>query len=463
MVYNKVNMFKKAIIISFVFFVILAPAVQAEPLFNPNFIISDYDVTNYQTMNQFEIQRFLESKNSYLANYICQDNNGVSMKASSAIYKVATANRINPRFILVLLQKEQSLIEESQPDPKSLDWATGYGCPDGQACNTRWQGFWKQINSASLQFRDYLDNPNLYTYKKGNTYLFTNPYSSTKKELTSVTPINTATAALYNYTPHVYNGNYNFWKIWNRYFSRPGYPSGTLVRAKGESGIWLIQNGQRRPFLTRGAFSSRFDFKKVLDIAKADLANYEIGPAIKFPQYSIVRAPDKKLYLLVDDKKRPFASNEAFKKIGYNPDEVLDAAWEDVNSYQDGKMITTSEAYPVGALLQDKKTGAVYWISEGAKMPIIDPIIIKTRFKSKKPIVVSSERLKAYPSGAPLLLADGELVKLDKGFTIYVVENGSLRPISSMSVFESLGYRMANVVPINMALFKLYQIGETIN
>jgi hypothetical protein len=142
---------KKFIILSFVFLV-FAQTASAEAVFNPNYIISDYDVTNSRTMTQLEIQRFLESKNSYLANYFCTDNTGRSLRASEAIYNVATTNLVNPRFILVLLQKEQSLVESATPPtPRQLDWATGYGCPDGAACNVRWQGFWKQINSASLQ------------------------------------------------------------------------------------------------------------------------------------------------------------------------------------------------------------------------------------------------------------------------------------------------------------------------
>lgn len=456
-------MSKKFIFLSFAMFLI-AHSASAEAVFNPNYIISDHDVTNWQTMTQVEIQRFLESKNSFLASYLTTDNIGVTMKASEAIYKVAVTNLINPRFILVLLQKEQSLVENSTPPtPRQLDWATGYGCPDGAACNPRWQGFWKQINSASLQFRDYLDNPNLYTYKQNQTYKFTNPYSSTKKEITEVTPANNATAALYNYTPHVYNGNYNFWRIWNRWFTnQSGYPNGTLVRAEGENGIWLIENGRKRPFLTKGAFSSRFDIKKVLTIKKSELSRYETGLAIRFPQYSIVRSPAGSLYLLVDDKKRLFASAEAFKKIGYNPEEVLNATADDINGYLDGKVITTEEVYPTGTLMQDKKTGGIFWINEGVKSPIVDSTILKARFKNKKPIMATTAQLDKYPLGAPLLFADGELVKIDKGLSYYVVEGKTLRPIKSKAVFDSLGYSVSNVITIPVKVFQLYQAGDII-
>lgn len=429
------------------------------PNFDPNYIISDEEVLNQGTMTLSEIQTFLESKGSFLAKYTCQDNNGATLRASEAIYSVANTNRVNPRFILVLLQKEQGLLEDPAPSPSSLDWATGYGCPDGGGCNERWRGFWKQINSASLQFRDYIENPGLYKYQPTQTYTFSN----TDKDPMIVTPANKATAGLYNYTPHVYNGNFNFWKLWNRYFqSVDGYPDGSLLQAQGDSGVWLVQNGQKRPFASWGALISRFDPKKIIKVKPTDLNKYTQGVPIKFPQYAIVRAPDKKLYLLIDNKRRLFTTNEAFKKIGYNPEEIVTATADEINAYQEGKALTVNDAYPVGALLKDKKTGGVYWVSEDTKAPLIDPIFLKTKFKNKKPIVVTTEYLAKYKTVAPIKFDSGELVKFEGGFTIYVVDNSSLRPIASATDFESLGYKWANILTINTKILDLYNVGESL-
>lgn len=430
--------------------------------FDPNLIISDDEVLSQSTMTLPEIQSFLESKGSFLANYTCQDANGVTMKASEAIYTIANTNRVNPRFLLVLLQKEQGLVEDTAPQTSSLDWAAGYGCPDGGGCNERWRGFWKQINSASLQFRDYIENPGLYKYQPGQSYVFTNPYGAITQEPMTVIPGNKATAGLYNYTPHVYNGNYNFWKLWNRYFPGTinGYPDGSLLQAQGDKGVWLIQGGQKKPFASWGALISRFDPKKIIKVKPSDLNKYTQGTPIKFPQYAIVRAPDKKLYLLVDNKRRLFTTNEAFKKIGYNPEEIVNATAEEINVYQEGKALTVNDAYPLGALLKDKKTGAIYWISEDTKAPIIDPIFLKTKFKNKKPISVTSEYLAKYKTVAPIKFDSGELIKFEDGFTIYVVENSSLRPLSSSVDFDSLGYNRANILIVNSKILDLYTVGE---
>ncbi len=430
--------------------------------FNPNYIADEDDILNSATMTQAEIQGFLNAKGGYLANYTCSDINGNTLRSSEAIFQVAQTTRVNPRFILVLLQKEQGLVEDPSPKASALDWATGYGCPDGGGCNERWRGFYKQINSASLQFRDYIENPQLYKYQAGQSYTFSNPYGVITKDPIVVTPINRATAALYNYTPHVYNGNYNFWKLWKKYFLQEGYPSGTLLQVKGEAGVWLIQDGKKRPFQSRGALISRFDPKKIIIVQKADLDKYALGLPIKFPQYAIVRSPDKKLYLLTGDKKRLFATADAFKKIGYNPEEIINATVEEVSAYQDGKPITTGDVYPTGALLKDKKTGDIFWVEEGTKAPVSDPIFLTTKFKKKKPIVVSSEALAKYQDIAPVRFDSGELVKMDGGFLTYVIEGLTLRPIANNNDFEALGYKYSNIITITPEIFTSYTLGDTL-
>ncbi|MEI7620749.1 MAG: hypothetical protein WCJ57_04250, partial [Candidatus Falkowbacteria bacterium] len=383
-----------------------------DPEFNPGRIISDAEILNTNSMSLAEIQSFLNKQNSYLANYSTYNSHGTPNKtAAEIIYEASTANydcdgislssapteaekklkcrqvtTVNPKFLLVLLQKEQSLVSDTSPKQSQLDWATGYGCPDNWACNPYYKGFGKQVNSASLQFRYYMDHPSSYKYKAGNTYVFTNPYGVTNNEPMSVTIENTATASLYTYTPHVFNGNYNFFKLWKKYFPKNPlvYPDGTLLKVNGEVGVWLIDGGKKRPFLSRGALSTRFDEKKIITVEKSVMDNYEKGDAIKFPNYSIIRTPDGKRYLLVDSAKRLIANDEAFKKVGFNPDEVIDAPESDLASYSVGQALTVTSTNITGTLMQSTKNGGVYFVQDNTKAPLVDKILLSTKFKGKK-------------------------------------------------------------------------------
>jgi len=464
---------------SIILFFVIAISAKAA-VFDPNNIISNAEILDSTTMTLDEITDFLESKNSYLATYKTRDADGVIRSAAEIIYNAAVNNydcdgvtisenptlaekrqkcepiSINPQFLLVLLQKEQSLIEDENPEQSQLDWATGYGCPDGQACNERWKGFGKQVNSAALQFYDYIVNPKYYTYKAGYTYTLKN----TGKPDSIVIPKNQATAALYNYTPHVYNGNFNFFKLWLRYFTR-NYPNGSLLQAEGESGVWLIQDGKKRAFLSKTALTSRYDPNKILMVSKSDLDKYVTGNPIKFSQYSLVRSPSGTVYLIVDDKKRGIASQAAFREVGFNPEEVVNATWDDLSIYKEGEPITASSTYPTGALLQDKTTGGVYWVQEGKKSALLDAIFLKTKFKNRKIYPTDPIILGGYETISPVLFDDGELIQTP-GSGVYVIDGQKRRAITSGEIFINLGYKWENIITVPEGIFYLYREGKPI-
>lgn len=466
--------------------IIFPLTTKAENVFDPGLIISDQDMLNYKDLSLNEIQNFLNSQNSFLSTYTTTSSYGKEKTAAEIIYDASVNNydcegvtlsdkpteeerqakckkigTVNPKFLLVLLQKEQSLISEQSPKQSQLDWATGYGCPDNWTCNPYYKGFGKQINSAALQFRWYMLNPTKYTYQAGKTYTFKNSYASdaNKKEVT-VTIENDATAALYNYTPHVYNGNYNFWVLWNKYFPTEGYPDGTILKV-GED-YWLIQYGQKRKFSSISVLSSRYNSNRAVSVSASDLSPYEEGAPIKFHNYSIIMSPDGKLYLLVGEKKRLFSTTETFKKLGFNIEEIQNASWQDINSYQDGKEITVASAYPTGALLQNKKTGGVYWVEEETKAPLLDKVLLTTKFKGKTIVPVSEEELNLYQTVGPVKFDNGELLKANNSPAVYLIENGQKRAFATGVVFEELGYNWNSVITVSEKIIKLYPDGALI-
>ncbi|MCD4761892.1 hypothetical protein K8R32_02935 [bacterium] len=164
----------------FLFLVIIfIPKETQAATFNPNLIISDEEMLDSSSMTMVEIDLFLKSKNGYISKRTFKNHDGIAMTMAQIIYEAANnydcegielsdnptraeravkcpVSTINPKLLLVLLQKEQSLIEETDPTQRQLDWATGYGGPDGGGCNSRWEGIGKQINSAALQFFGYM-------------------------------------------------------------------------------------------------------------------------------------------------------------------------------------------------------------------------------------------------------------------------------------------------------------------
>lgn len=222
--------------------------------FEPGFIVSDYNFYNSDAMSEAEIQEFLESQKcvprdgvSCLADYRqtttsqpaeggqhCAPYRGARAEPASRILaKVSEACGISPRALLVLLQKEQSLL--TGPSEYGYQRAMGYACPDTADCDSEYFGFFNQVYNAAWQMRQYTEQPNRQ-YKIGVVPVQYHPNAACGAS--EVRIVNQATANLYNYTPYQPNlaatgdlagegdecsthGNLNFWLLYSKWFGDP--------------------------------------------------------------------------------------------------------------------------------------------------------------------------------------------------------------------------------------------------
>ncbi|OGY44446.1 MAG: hypothetical protein A2729_02165 [Candidatus Buchananbacteria bacterium RIFCSPHIGHO2_01_FULL_39_14] len=425
------------------------PVSAANYFFNPHFILTNEELTDYHSLSLSEIQYFLENKNSVLAKLILPDYQGVNKKAAEIIWQAAQESQINPRVLLATLQKEQSLITDLDPSQNQLDKAMGYRCPDDGVCSPKTLSFGKQVDGAAWQFRQYLNQPNLWTYQAGQQY---------EIDGYQITPVNQATAGFYNYTPH-YSGNKRFYQLYQEYFGR-NYPDGSLLKANDSPAVWLIESGTRRLITSWGILISRFDPKKILVVPRLDLEKYETAPEIKFHNYSLLKTPEGKIYLLVDTTLRYITSPEVFQRLGFNSDEVLEASIADLSGYTYGQEITSDSLYPTGALLQNKLSGGVYYVESGVKQPIYSREIMAVNFKNKILTQVSAEELGKYPDGEPVKFKDGELIKADNNNKVYVISDGNRRWIKTETAFVKFGYKWDNIVMTSKQAVDVHLLGE---
>lgn len=477
---------KKRIISSFTLFLLIFPFMVSALEVDFNNIISDEEAQDYSSMSQVQIKDFLREKDSFLANYwylgnnpapieIAQDPEAEYFKKRSAteiIYNAAQEARINPKFLLVMLQKEQSLVENDNPTERNLDFAMGYYCFDGQPCNPKYKGFGKQVRSTALQFRWYLDNIHEYTYQPGKSVCIDDPSPDlpcTTKG-TKVTPENKITASLYVYTPHIH-GNRLFATIWDRYgfagisgdLSSGILPAGALVKAKdSENGtIYLISQGQRRPFASITALVTRYDPGKILSLDQTEIEKYSEGPIIDFANYSVLQGQNGERYLIDGLKKRLIVSDEAFRKLGYNPAEVIQATESDLAAFDDSADLDDF-SNPFGELYQDMTTGSVFYVKDGQRHPIIDETIMRANYPDLTIKEVTSRTLEDMRYGGPIKLADGTLIKEESHKNVYVISEGKRRLIPDGQTFESLGYQWSNIIIVPSKVFNLHQASESL-
>lgn len=226
--------------------------------FDPGNLISDEEFFAPASMTAEAIQAFLVDRNPDCregfvcmkdyrettftrdATVLCKAYQGVENEtAAQIVAKVSEACGVSAEALLVLIQKEQSLVTLTAPSTTRFQRATGYACPDTAPCDERYFGFYNQVYNAARQFKRYSNPP-------GTSRFFTwFPVSQTSqvrfhpRVACGTTPVlmrNQATAGLHYYTPYTPNqvaltnlsstgdacsayGNRNFWRIYNYWFN----------------------------------------------------------------------------------------------------------------------------------------------------------------------------------------------------------------------------------------------------
>lgn len=429
--------------------------------FDPNYILDDNDIFDLQGMTRDKIQKFLESKGS-LGDYRTKDIDGIEKPASDIIWRVSTSYKLNPKYLMALMQKEQSLVEGPPPSQRALDWATGFAvcdsCSKDDPAIQAYKGFANQLEYAAKQHRErYL----FQILGKGATISGYAPGKTVTVDGQKVTPVNNTTAMLYTYTPHLH-GNLNLWRIWQRWYAM-NFTDGTIVKAKTSGKTYLIRGDEKRLFKSKAVIASMVDPEKILSVEDSQLSSYMDGKTISFPNYSIVETEKNTLYLINGEQKRLIVSKKVFTKLGFTEDDIVEGTNADLTAYTDGPDITSSTTNPTGLLAKDPD-GNLWFIEDGIRHSIPNRAFLKLYFNNRPTKSLTKKQLDQNKLGDPIRLHDGELVKSStKGKnSVYVVENGALRPIPSGEIFESLGWQWKNVISLPDSVLKDYIIGDSV-
>lgn len=496
---------KKLVVYKRIFAVIITLAVfgvsaaQALADFDPNKIIDDKVFSDTQTFGGASgIQQFLDSKHSVLANTspdflqqlreptdtalktALQDpepNLGRLRSAAELIWDASVKTGINPQVILVTLQKEQSLITKTFTSPtdlqRALNISMGFGCPDSGGCDPIFVGFYYQlfgnldaagdryVGAPGSLMRSFtttngrgpgvdaqnqtFGTPLVRTSRVGDTITLTNTLGGPQnpQQYQAVTLSNLATAALYRYTPHVYNGNYNFWRFFNEWFR---YPNGTLIRTSSDSQVYIINNGLKSPIPNFVIAARGLNPATTIVVSPTEFDSYNTGPMLGPVDNTIVRVatdPNNQLFVFENNQKHP-VSNFVLSQRGLNAANALVVSQQEADIFPTSTLLAPKD----GTLIKADDSGAVYVIMNGQKRAMSAFVFAQYKYSFKNVVTLPASEVAQYPDGGFLLPKNGTLVKASGDPTVYVLQDQILHPISG-TVFSLYKYSFKNIVLLN--------------
>ncbi len=200
-----------------------------------------------------------ETPNKWAEPGLCGDFQGGNKSSAEIIYYVAQSCGINPKVLIVMLEKEQSLITDSWPWNIQYRSAMGFGCPDTAPCDAEYYGFFNQVYNAARQFKRYARDSASFRYRAyRDNYVQYNPNPGCGG--TNLYIRNQATAGLYNYTPYQPNasalnnlygggdscgayGNRNFWRLYTDWFGGT-FGDPYYAQHQSQSGYPTLYTGQ---------------------------------------------------------------------------------------------------------------------------------------------------------------------------------------------------------------------------
>ena len=267
----------------------------------------------------------------------------------------------------------------------------------------------------------------------------------------AVTLTNFASAALYRYTPHVYNGNYNFSKFFNEWFK---YPNGTLIQVQAGSQVYVIDNGLKRPISSFVMNQRGLDPVKVVTVSALEFSEFTDGEVMTPSDGSLLKNSIGQIFLMEGGARRRLSSFVAVQRK-LDLGQAVVVSDQEILSYRDGGVALPKE----GTLVKSRENAAVYVITNNEKRLLTAFVFKQRTFLSSDILTAEPGELDTYPSGSIMPPLDGTLVKSQTAPAVYHVGNGLLEPLTYF-VFQQRGFKFSSVISVPAEELAQWSVGK---
>lgn len=435
----------------------LTPAPQAQAAvagdFDPGNIISDQVFFDPTTMGVAQVQQFLEIKGATcvageqacLKDYRASTGSRAaeaglcsgypafaSQSAAEMIVGVAQSCGVNPRVLIVLLEKENSLVTRTRPTTRSYQAATGYGCPDTAPCDSQYYGLFNQLYMAARQYQNYAANSQRFGYAAGrwNTiYWHPNAACGTSQ----VFIVNQATAGLYNYTPYRPNsaalsnmygtgdscssyGNRNFWRLFTDWFGST-QSSTYLMRSDVDATVYLVSGTNKYPIASADVLRALTPLGSVGYVSQQYLDRRATGKVVQ----RALLGPDGTVYYFDAGIKLPFGSCAQVADFGMTCGDAVAVDAGPISALASGPRMTN---------LFRTTSGKTFYIEAGRRREVADDASLVASGLPTSGVTLLESGVSYLPIGVPVT-RDGIVLVARDGADRLLVTGGTFVPVTT--------------------------------
>lgn len=440
--------------------------------------------TNGQQLSEFggpdlnsdgKVQRWEYGKHNYnQTTFPClKDYKQDGVSAAQLIYNASQTYSINPQVLIVLLQKEQGLVTDTWPLNIQYRSATGYGCPDTAACDSKYYGLKNQLNWAATMFRAIINNdPNWYTpYVLGKNYIQYNPNASCGG--TTVDIKNRSTQALYNYTPYQPNkaalsagygggdscsahGNRNFYLYFTDWFgSTQGTP---FFRIGNTDPIYILGSDNNYYHVSSWATMRAYGWGEVIDKIDSYDESYLSDKVSSGTLPLVVKFGTDKIYLMNKGLMRHVSSLDLLEDYGYKIGDEAKLPSQYTFYFRTASSIKN--------IAKDLKTGGIYLIDNGKKRHFSNPDAYHSgdpAFSSLLRVDLTNEFLSTLPNNGSIY-APGTLIRVGSTSPVYIIEDNLVKShIPNRQVLDDFNLDLSTVKSVDKTTANAYATTKSLN
>jgi hypothetical protein len=377
------------------------------------------------------------------------------LSVASLITREGRQHGINPGVILATLEKESSAITSTSPLSDAVHmWVLGYGwndtmaacgynLSDAQARAVAFGGVGQQIAYAMSFFQT-----------KYNLYINSYPDPFTTVDGATIRATSPATRALYVYTPYVYNGNYNFWLLFNAWFisgSRRFSREATLIKVVGGSEVyayWPLMNKRWYVARDRDLDAWGIQNRTISEVSEGQMAAITFGGRLT---RLVKRERDDAVYYFEGGTKYHVKTDKMFP--------LYSMTWSELTTLDDTMLDQAPTGPPLGVLARSISRPEVYLLTYGRKYYIPSEALLRNWGYTWSDIsVVPQPVIDGAANGDSLDL----LAQVEGGSQVYLVSNGKRLYIPSQAVLTAWNLNFGMVKHVGLEIGYVVDEGPTL-